>query len=105
MDLINVSIFDYRQTQRGQRILFCVVFTPSPQPPLKCLTPKYVILEDFNFTRGRLYPRYNLPHLDLYLGYLLNLLNVISWTILAKHPPPPRPIARIRRFLVVKMTF
>jgi hypothetical protein len=62
--------------------------------------PEYVILEDFNFTLGRLYPRYNLPQLDLYLGYLLSLLNVISLTILA--PPPPPPMAReysvIRRF-------
>jgi hypothetical protein len=70
-------------------------------------SPEYVILEDFNFTQGRLYSRYNLPQLDLYLGYLLNLLIVISWTILAKSAPPPAlgKNSVIRGFSVVKATF
>ncbi len=69
--------------------------------------PEYVILDDFNFTQGRLYSRYNLPQLDLYVGYLLNLLIVISWTILAKSAPPPAPGKNsvIRGFSVVKTTF
>ncbi len=46
--------------------------------------PEYVILEDFNFTQGRLYFMYNLPQLDLYLGYLLNLLKVPSGQIGSK---------------------
>jgi hypothetical protein len=64
--------------------------------------PEYVILEDFNFTQGRLYSRYNLPQLDLYLGYLLNLLIVISWTILAKSAPAPGKNSVIHGFSVVK---
>jgi hypothetical protein len=50
---------------------------------------KIYIIEDFNFTLGiGNTPGTNLPQLHLYLGYLLNLLNVISWTIFAKSPAP-----------------
>jgi hypothetical protein len=61
--------------------LFLVLapFFPVLPGELKA-SPEYVILEDFNFTRGRLYPRYKLPQLDLYLGYLLNLLTLIRMT-------------------------
>jgi hypothetical protein len=58
---------------------------------LIAVTPEFVILEDFNFTRGRLYPRYKSTPARFVPGYLLNLLNVISWTILAKSPPSPPP--------------
>ncbi len=61
---------------------------PAQQGTCQQNSLEYVILEDFNFTRGRLYPRQKQPQLDLYLGYLLKLLNVISWAILVKSPPP-----------------
>ncbi len=51
---------------------------PPSSPAAARLSPEYVILESLT-----------LPWVDLYLEYLLNLLNVISWTILAKSSPPP----------------
>ncbi len=63
--------------------------TPTANLPPVSLTPEYVILEDFNFTLGRLYPRYKSTPARFVPGVYVKFPKCHILDDFSHGPPPP----------------